>query len=903
MAAKQLKEAMSAKAKEIDVASLPMPKEAASQSVAVYARLKPVEKGEARGDIKVRSNGAQGNVIAVRNLEFALESVFEENDGQDLVFLNAGKERVKDVLGGRNATILAYGQTGSGKTHTMFGPQSVLADFMACDPAQRGIVPRACLQIFDSLSAEKREVPRVVRCTYIEVYNDRLHDLLGGCNDLKMMEGTEGVTIGGVTEEEVTTTQGVMELLVRGNGRRVVAAMKMNARSSRGHAILSVQVVEKGAHGSEIATKLNLVDLAGMESSKKSYSVEGASNNPARREEAKNINVSLYALGTVIEKLSNAAQAGHVPYRNSKLTRLLQDSLGGNSRCAILVTIRTEAPNIDESIATLRLARRAAVVKTVSKESTIKVKDPTKLFSEIESLSSQLEKQHDAVIKLQSQLAQRDALEKELEEQRRKEAERQLEWKTKQEQELRQAEAKREEERKAKEEAERKEAERRSEELRIAAEEARKKADEAQQKVEDARREEQQKAAAQARDLESKVKSEAERVIEEERARAAEARQRAEELEKKMAEEEERRKTLEAQRTAEERARQEEYRARQEEEARRRQEEFEAHRREVEEKHKREQQELLALLERQRAEEAKQREQLAKLQERLIDEAEEAEKVRAEREDEAILQKIEEELKLLNEAQEERQTLYSEVAETRAAAALQAELYAEQAEQLARLQEAEARRLAREVELFATKGQHSPQKAIGAASDLTNKFTREAEIRKSLKAELLGLDQEKTFGAILAEAIDVAAKFSSSSEELGSVISAVTNGLAADLHETCKSVFTGVAHDDKVREALHSLQFTDGAAIIADSSDTTLESLSPEDLLKKVRDLTAQLATKSNEVVRLKEELKIARLPSRNDATELAAVSGMDYQLCVKTLLECDNDVMKAANRLLNIGS
>eukprot|EP00966_Prymnesium_polylepis_P283969 6560310-Prymnesium_polylepis.1 len=170
-----------------------------------------------------------------------------------------------------------------------------------------------------------------------------------------------------------------MDLLKRGNNRRVVAAMKMNDRSSRGHGILSVQVVEPGALGAEKTTKLNLVDLAGMESSKKSFAVEGASNAPARREEAKNINVSLYALGSVIERLSDGG-GGHIPYRNSKLTRLLQDSLGGNSRCAILVTVRTEAANVDESIATLRLARRAAVVKTVQKENTLKVKDPTRLF-------------------------------------------------------------------------------------------------------------------------------------------------------------------------------------------------------------------------------------------------------------------------------------------------------------------------------------------------------------------------------------------------------------------------------------------------------------------------------------------------------------------------------------------
>jgi len=305
-------------------------KRTATQSVIVCARLKPPDKGEIRGEIKARyrrnEDGTDGRLVSVKNLEFALESVFDEDETQDGIYRTSGNDRIEDVLGGRNATILAYGQTGSGKTHTMFGPEEVLSDFMGSDQQQWGIVPRACLHIFQSLAEGTCTTPRTVRCTYIEVYNDRLNDLLGGGTDLRMLESREGVAIAGVKEEVVSDTKQVMSLLVRGNQRRVVAAMKMNARSSRGHAILSVQLVEAGELGSEVATKLNLVDLAGMESSKKSFAVEGASSSPARREEAKNINVSLYALGTVIEKLSAGGQGGHVPYRNSKLTRLLQDS-------------------------------------------------------------------------------------------------------------------------------------------------------------------------------------------------------------------------------------------------------------------------------------------------------------------------------------------------------------------------------------------------------------------------------------------------------------------------------------------------------------------------------------------------------------------------------------------------
>ena len=140
------------------------------------------------------------------------------------------------------------------------------------------------------------------------------------------------------------------------------------------------------------AGKLTLVDLAGMESAKKSYAAEGPSNQPARREEAKNINTSLYALGTVIERLASG-DVGHVPWRNSKLTRLLQDSFGGNSRSAIVTTLRAEEKNIDETIGTLRFAQRAKAiaVKVTQNEVTrdagvpkgAQSRDPTSLTSHI----------------------------------------------------------------------------------------------------------------------------------------------------------------------------------------------------------------------------------------------------------------------------------------------------------------------------------------------------------------------------------------------------------------------------------------------------------------------------------------------------------------------------------------
>ena len=295
-----------------------------------------------------------------------------------------------------------------------FGPDEVLTDFIGSDPLQHGIVPRASDQLFEGLRHASPDSSFIVQCSYLEVYNNTLNDLLGSKQNLPMREKPgQGTVVEGLSYEMVSSSREVMANLARGNAKRVVAAMKMNPRSSRGHAIFSIYIKEILAFGGEKAGKLNLVDLAGMESSKKSYAVEGASNNEMRKVEAKNINTSLYALGSVIEKLSAASQKGggqaHVPYRDSKLTRLLQDSLGGNSKSTIVVALRIEQQNIDESINTLRFAQRAKAVKTVVKDNTVTIKDTTKLMKEVESMQTQFETAQLMVRQLQTQLAERQA--------------------------------------------------------------------------------------------------------------------------------------------------------------------------------------------------------------------------------------------------------------------------------------------------------------------------------------------------------------------------------------------------------------------------------------------------------------------------------------------------------------
>ena len=295
-------------------------------TIGVYARLRPVAKRAEEG-IEMDAGGCS---ILVRNLEFTLDHIFDERASQEEVYEVVGRDRVAQVVKGFNVCLVAYGQTGSGKTHTMFGPEEVLTNWRGSPADQHGIALRAMSDLFEAAAADAY----TITCSYVEVYNDTCVDLLAREKKaLPLRELPSGTPfVAGLTEEEVASVDSALSALSRGTAARATAQMSMNARSSRSHAVFSLALRgSAGAtDGSTTSGKLVLVDLAGMESSKKSSSVEGASSAGPRREEAKHINTSLYALGTVIERLSVASREGdgailsHVPFRNSKLTRLLQ---------------------------------------------------------------------------------------------------------------------------------------------------------------------------------------------------------------------------------------------------------------------------------------------------------------------------------------------------------------------------------------------------------------------------------------------------------------------------------------------------------------------------------------------------------------------------------------------------
>jgi len=383
---------------------------ATPETVAVYARVRggPDSTNEIsvvpETPEKIRATGATGT-----NYEFHLDRGFDTTATQEELFVAVGSKLVDSVVSGYNACIIAYGQTGSGKTFTMLGPEGAKLDGSGGVEAGLGVVPRACLQLFKLLPSGF-----TVTAAYMEVYNDAVNDCLRSDGDsakyLALRETAPGhIEPDGLTRVPVKNTADVMAAVSRGDSKRVVAAMAMNPRSSRGHGIISIEV--KNANGEQHG-RLTLVDLAGMESSKKSFAVEGASNNKTRQEEAKRINMSLLALSGVINALASKGQT-RVPFRDSKLTRLLQSSLAGNCKAAVIVTLRSEKKNVEEAINTLRFAQRAkAVSATVMKNED--ARKPTGAAAHNKKLASELNSAKESLAQYQDKLSKEGVVQEEL---------------------------------------------------------------------------------------------------------------------------------------------------------------------------------------------------------------------------------------------------------------------------------------------------------------------------------------------------------------------------------------------------------------------------------------------------------------------------------------------------------
>ncbi|RDD45025.1 Kinesin-like protein KIF17 [Trichoplax sp. H2] len=285
---------------------------------------------------------------------FTYDGVYNINSVTDTIYNDIAYPLVDGVLEGYNGTIFAYGQTGCGKSYTMQG--------VTDPPSQRGITPRAFDHIFEAIQTTEG-TKYLIRASYLEIYNETIRDLLAKDvkNNLEVKEHPEkGVYVKDLLSIPVYSTIDMERLMNIGGKNRSVGATLMNADSSRSHSIftISLEMCVKDDDGDEHlrAGKLNLVDLAGSERQSKT----GASGS--RLKEATKINLSLSALGNVISALVDG-KSKHIPYRDSKLTRLLQDSLGGNTKTLMVACISPADNNYDETLSTLRYANRAKNIK------------------------------------------------------------------------------------------------------------------------------------------------------------------------------------------------------------------------------------------------------------------------------------------------------------------------------------------------------------------------------------------------------------------------------------------------------------------------------------------------------------------------------------------------------------
>uniref|UniRef100_A0A4W4E5M2 Kinesin-like protein n=1 Tax=Electrophorus electricus TaxID=8005 RepID=A0A4W4E5M2_ELEEL len=321
-------------------------------TIKVMCRFRPLNGSEVmRGDKYIPKFQAEDNVI-VGGKPYVFDRVFQSSTTQEQVYKACAQEIVKDVLGGYNGTIFAYGQTSSGKTHTMEGNLH--------DPDGMGIIPRIVQDIFNYIYSMDENLEFHIKVSYFEIYLDKIRDLLDGkCKsacDLNTAHEFTFTVMFGCTERFVCSPEEVMDTIDEGKSNRHVAVTNMNEHSSRSHSIFLINVKQENTQTEQkLSGKLYLVDLAGSEKVSKT-GAEGAV-----LDEAKNINKSLSALGNVISALAEGST--YVPYRDSKMTRILQDSLGGNCRTTIVICCSPSSFNEAETKSTLLFGQRAKTIK------------------------------------------------------------------------------------------------------------------------------------------------------------------------------------------------------------------------------------------------------------------------------------------------------------------------------------------------------------------------------------------------------------------------------------------------------------------------------------------------------------------------------------------------------------
>ncbi|XP_068339409.1 kinesin-like protein KIN-14F [Pyrus communis] len=360
-------------------------------SIRVYCRIRPFLPGQSNEQSTVDYIGENGTIMIVNPLKqskdkrrvFTFNKVFRTNVTQEQIYGDT-QPLIRSVLDGYNACIFAYGQTGSGKTYTMSGPDLTTEETW-------GVNYRALRDLFQISKARLDIIRYEVAVQMIEIYNEQVRDLLvsdGSSRrtlDIRNKSQLNGLNVPDASLVPVTCTQDVLELMKIGQKNRTVGATALNERSSRSHSVLTIHVLGKElATGSILRGCLHLVDLAGSERVDKSEAVG------ERLKEAQHINRSLSALGDVISAL--AQKSTHVPYRNSKLTQVLQDSLGGHAKTMMFVHINPELNALGETISTLKFAERVASIELGAARSNKETGEIRELKDEISNLKLALER-------------------------------------------------------------------------------------------------------------------------------------------------------------------------------------------------------------------------------------------------------------------------------------------------------------------------------------------------------------------------------------------------------------------------------------------------------------------------------------------------------------------------------